>query len=203
MALGTRAKVGCLRVLSLIREPVTQRELARRARFQHRSVQLALEELVVLGFVSRMEGGRDFLVQLNRHHRLAPAVEQLFRQEAEHFLELRSALVAEVAKGRESREVLSLALFGSMARAEDGLESDLDALVIASDARARDGALERIGSAGEKMLERFGVRVRPIGYTLSEARRLWRQGRSPLPEALRDGIVLRGPPLREILSGQG
>jgi predicted nucleotidyltransferase len=201
-ALGTRAKVGCLRILSLIHEPLTQRDLARRAHFQHRTVQLALEELVALGFVSRIEGGRDFLVRLNREHRLAPAVEQIFRQEAEHFLELRRALV-EAAGGRASQEVLSIVLFGSAARSEDTLGSDVDTLLIAPDARVRNSALERIESSREPLLERFGVRIHPVGYSLSEARRLWRQRRPPLPEALRDGIVLLGPPLRELLNGKG
>lgn len=100
-AMGTRGKVGCLRVLALIPGPSTQRELARRARFQHRTVKLALEDLVACGVVARIEGSRDFLVSLNHEHRLAPTLRELFRQEAEHFLELRPDLVR--ARGASRR----------------------------------------------------------------------------------------------------
>src|SRR5688500_10950878 len=97
--LGTRAKVGCLRVLSLTSELLTQREVARRAGVQHRSAQLALDELVALGVVRRIEGGRDFLVGFNDAHALAARLRPAFSAEAEFFLALRQqlALVASSA----------------------------------------------------------------------------------------------------------
>lgn len=201
-ALGTQGRVGTLRVLSLIREPITQREVARRARLQHRTVQLALDDLVALGIVSRIQGGRDFLVSLDRGHRLAPPIEELFRVEGEHFLEIRSALTRLAVDERRQNGVLSLVLFGSAARADDKIESDLDVLVIAENAAAVDTAVTRLEVGKERLRKRFGVSLHSIGYTLAQARRLWRQRRPPLDDAQRDGIPLVGPPLRQLLSGE-
>jgi predicted nucleotidyltransferase len=201
--LGTRGRVGSLRVLAVIHEPVTQREVARRARLQHRTVQLALDELVQLGVVSRLEGGRDFLVRLNRTHRLASPLQELFRIEAEHFLQLRSALTRLTMDGRKPKDVLSLVLYGSAARAEDRAASDLDVMLISEDAASLGSALSRLDAGKEQLRERFGVSLRPIGYTLTQARRLWRRRQTPLSEAQREGIPLVGPSLRELLSGEG
>src|SRR3990172_3371598 len=87
-ALGTPAKVSALRALAGAGEPLSQRDIARRAGVQHRSARLALDELVLLGIVSRHAGGRDYLVRLNHAHRLAPALRELFSAEAGHFLDL-------------------------------------------------------------------------------------------------------------------
>ena len=190
-------------MLTFIGRPVTQREVARRARFQHRTVQLALDDLVDCGVVTRIEGGRDFLVSLNREHRLASTLEELFRREAEHFLELRRELSRAVAGPKMmKKDILSLALFGSVARSEDALKSDLDVLCITPNERARGSTLERTEASSEDLCKRFGARLRPIAYTLTEARRLWRAHRAPLPEAVRDAVVLAGPPLRQLLSGK-
>jgi predicted nucleotidyltransferase len=165
-------------------------------------VQLALDELVQLGLVARLEGGRDFLVSLNRRHRLASALEALFRVEAEHFLELRGELLRVLHEGFGEKALLSLVLFGSAARAEDRSSSDLDLLLIAADSASLEWAMNAIADATEGFSTRFGVTVRPIGYSLVQARRLWRQRRAPLVELHRDGIPLLGPPLRELLGDE-
>src|SRR3990172_2055699 len=56
-ALGTPAKVSALRALAGAGEPLSQRDVARRAGVQHRSARLALDELVLLGIVFRPGGG--------------------------------------------------------------------------------------------------------------------------------------------------
>src|SRR3989304_2329780 len=71
-ALGTPAKVSALRALAGAGEPPPRRAPARRAGVQHRSARLALDELVLLGIVSRQVGGRDYLVRLNNAHPLPP-----------------------------------------------------------------------------------------------------------------------------------
>lgn len=198
-ALGTRAKVACLRILALTRQPITQRELARRAHLQHRSVQLALDELVALALVSRIEGGRDFLVSLNSAHRLAQPLGELFRREADHFLDLRSSIVDLAGAGPRRGRPLAVVLFGSAARGADDAESDLDVLLIAPDEATRTTVLDRIQERAEEIRRRFGVRVKPVGYTVSEAHRLWRERGSPLQEVAQDGLVLSGTRIAELL----
>src|SRR5687768_7453265 len=114
--LGTRAKVSCLRVLCTSTGLLTQREVARRAGVQHRSAQLALDELVELGAVRRIEGGRDFLVGFNDGFALGAPLRQLFQAESEFFLWLRQQLARLVADAPRSARIISVVLFGSVAR---------------------------------------------------------------------------------------
>jgi predicted nucleotidyltransferase len=199
--LGTRAKVGCLRILSAIADPISQREVARRAGVQHRSARVAMDELVALGLVHRLEGGRDFLVSLNPHHHLTAALRELFRVESRYFVELRRELAERARRVPRPRAVRAVVLFGSVARGEDTPESDLDLLVITDDDVTRERVLERVTEEARGLWEAFGCRVRAIGYTLAEARRRWRRREPPLPEVARDGLVLVGPPLAELLGG--
>ena len=92
--LGTRAKVGLLRLLSADGEALSQRELARRADLTLRSAQQALNELYALGVVTRLAGGRDHLSLFNRSHVLAQPLEALFTAERSMARQLRSAIVA-------------------------------------------------------------------------------------------------------------
>ncbi|MEX2154553.1 MAG: nucleotidyltransferase domain-containing protein [Gemmatimonadaceae bacterium] len=200
-ALGTRAKVACLRVLATTSASLTQRDVARRAGTQHRSSQLALDELVALGVVHRTQGGRDFLVRLNDSYYLSDTLRQIFRAEAQGFLTLRTGLAAVVSQIQRSARPLSVVLFGSVARGDDKPGSDLDILVISADAAGIETTLARLDTARDQLESRFGYALRPIAYTVSDARRRWRRHEPPLPEIVRDHIAIVGAPLRELLGG--
>lgn len=200
--LGTRAKVGVLRVLSAGGDPMTQRELARRAAIQHRSTQAALEDLVALEVVHRLEGGRDFLVSLNSSHHLTPALQELFRTEQSLFADLRTELLKAARTGPGGRQLRSLALFGSAARSADTIGSDLDILVVTADAASREKALAGLLSQVDRLRSGYGVRLAPVAYALAQARHRWRRKLAPFPQIARDAIVLFGPPLPELL-GRG
>lgn len=197
--LGSAAKVAVLRVLTGTSVPLSQREVARRARFTTRSVQLALEDLSAAGIVRRIEGGRDRLVLLNEAHGLAAQVEALFRAESALFGELREELVT-IGRRADATGLAALALFGSVARGEERLESDLDLLIIGHDQSAADRLLDAYLAASAAMQTRFGVRLNPIAYALRSARRMWRHREAPLPELARDAVMLSGPPLTELLA---
>ncbi|HLA89086.1 MAG TPA: hypothetical protein VJL28_01490 [Gemmatimonadaceae bacterium] len=196
-ALGTPAKVSALRALAGAGEPLSQRDIARRAGVQHRSARLALDELVLLGIVSRQVGGRDYLVRLNDAHRLAPALRELFSAEAGHFLDLRRHLAAVAAAGAGRARLVSVALFGSVARARDLPASDCDLLVVARDAPGLARALEDFRRVGAALRDSIGCRLSPVGYTRADAARRWRVRSAPFSDIRRDALVVYGPPLEE------
>jgi predicted nucleotidyltransferase len=198
-AFGTAAKVGVLRALAASGAPISQREAARRARLAHRSAQLAIDDLVAMGLVSRIEGGRDRLVSLNEAHMLASVLQDLFAAEAEFFAALRRELVA-IGQQADARGLAALVLFGSVARAQERLDSDLDVLVVGRTQAAADRLLEAYIMGAGRVQERFGARLRPIAYSVQEARRRWHGREVPLPELAQDAVVLHGPPLGELLA---
>ncbi len=197
VVLGTRAKVGILRVLTAQGAPLSQRELARRASVTLRSAQAALAELHAVGVVEKLVGGRDHLTRLNVRHVLAPTLTALFGAEAELARKMRSAIAA-IAIGDKDPPV-GLYLFGSVARAEETIASDVDILLIACDAKHRDALLDRTLAGVESMRTQYGVAVAPIAYTIREARAAWGAQAAPWPELARDVVPILGPPLGEVL----
>lgn len=198
-ALGAPARVALLRLLAALPAPLSQREAARRAAIQVRSAQQALDVLVALGIVRRTVGGRDHLVQLNRAHHLAPALIALFDVEAGAFLRLRETLVAAVPAALR-REVRALALFGSAARGDDTLASDLDLLLITAERADREGVREALEEAAAPVADTFGVRPRILAYAIREARARYHRHDPPFDTIGLDAIPLLGPPLRELLA---
>lgn len=196
---GTRTKVAVLRVLSGAGSPLSQREVARRTRLTPRSVGVALDDLVATGVVHRHLGGREHLLTLNEGHALVPPLRALFVADATYFAALRRAL-AVVAREDQSSGLVTVAIFGSVARAEEALASDLDLLIIGRTSTAADHWRSRYLDAAPDLQKRFGARVNPVTYALTEARRRWARRLSPFPELVRDGVVVAGSPLREVLA---
>ncbi len=81
--LGTRSNVRTLRVLERDREPMTVREVSRRAGEHLRATQTAVSRLVETGLFQRVGTGSQQLVRWNAGHPLAPALSDIFRAERE------------------------------------------------------------------------------------------------------------------------
>jgi DNA-binding transcriptional ArsR family regulator len=79
--LGVKSQVRALRVLERTREPMSVRELARRAQVQLRAMQLATDRLREAGVVESVGTGTRRQVRLRREHPLTAAVEALFAAE--------------------------------------------------------------------------------------------------------------------------
>jgi predicted transcriptional regulator len=111
-----------LDVLAHTTRPLTGREIARLAsRGSERGVRLVLHRLVTQGLVTAREAGSASLFVLNREHVAAGIVEDLVRLRAE----LIERIGGEV-EGWSSRPV-HVSVFGSAARADGHMESDIDA----------------------------------------------------------------------------
>lgn len=195
-ALGTPAKVALLRLLAPGGDPVSQREAARRTGIQVRSAQRALDGLVALGIVTRLSGGREHLVHLNAEHRLAPALTILFDAEADLFRALRETLGAVASRGRPLP--LALLLFGSAARGDDRLDSDLDVLGVARTQAEAGDLLERLAAAAAGIRTAFGAELRPIVLTLAQLRSQWRTRGSLPRRAAEDALLVLGRPLPDL-----
>lgn len=198
MLLGTRAKVAVLRILAVGAAPVSQRELARRSRLAPRSVHMALEDLVAMGLVRRHVGGREHLLALEDEHAMAAAVKALYVADTSYFTDFCHALAAE-ARADSSAGLVAVALVGRMARGDDTATSDVDVLLLGRTRGDAERWRAQYLAAAPRLGARFGARVNPIAYSIGEARARWQERAAPLPELVRDALVLVGPPLAEVL----
>lgn len=185
-----------LTVLAGTSRPLTGREVARLVgRASHSGVIAALERLVDQGVVDREEAGRAFLFTLNREHLAAPAVEVLADLREELLRRIRDRVERWNVKARH------LSLFGSAARGDGGLDSDIDLFVV------RFGAIERQEPVWREQVDLLGWQVErwtgnPARIVEVEEREVapLREERPPIvDELLADAIGLVGPDVSALL----
>jgi predicted nucleotidyltransferase len=180
-------------VLATTTRPLTGRQIAAEShRGSQTAVSAVLDRLVEQGLVFRQQAGRAYLHTLNRDHVGAGAVELL--------ADLRSELIRRLRQEFEGWKIqpTSAALFGSTARGDGDVDSDVDLLVVRPD----DVDIE-LGS-WRKQLEDLTDRValwtgnHAAIIELVDSEALWlMRDQPPIAAALRrDGIDLAGRPVR-------
>ncbi|HLF94118.1 MAG TPA: nucleotidyltransferase domain-containing protein [Planctomycetota bacterium] len=193
--LGTRSKTALLRMMVRTRGEHTGRGLARLLGLDAKTCHTALQDLARQGVVEFRKAGPAFLYRLNDLH-------ALLRNLLEPLFEREEALLADYARDLEKHvggRILSLILFGSVARKEERPTSDVDLLLVVStsaEARRIEGAIDRVTV---DLARRYGSPPQVIVMVRSEFRRKARSGDRFLTEVLRSGRVVRGKPVAEVL----
>ena len=139
--LGTEASVRVLRELTLHGEELTTTFLARRTGITDQSVRNVLGVLSQAGLLRVYGQGRAASYRIDTSHPVSRMLVELFR--AEH---RRIAAVLEkirVVAERQSPRPVAVWLYGSVARGEDRVDSDMDLLLVVED----DAHVESAGDA--------------------------------------------------------
>jgi predicted nucleotidyltransferase len=186
-----------LDVLAHTTRPLTGREIARLAsRGSERGVRLVLHRLVANGLVSAQEAGSASLFVLNREHVAAGIVEGLMR--------LRTELIDRIRREVEgwSSPPVHVSLFGSAARADGRLESDIDLLIVRPEDLAEDDPQwrEQLHRLAERIERWSGNHASLHEVTPKGLKAALRRG-EPVIAALRDtAIVLAGPAFADLVA---
>jgi len=123
-----------LTVLTKVIRPMSGREISRLAEAKsHAGIRLALERLYEQGVVEKQKIGTSNLYSLNRDHLAYPAIEAL--------MDLRGRLFRRMTDAINEWQIppVSVSVFGSTARGDGGVDSDIDILVIQPDELLSDG----------------------------------------------------------------
>lgn len=170
-------------------QPLTGREVARRARRgSQQGVNLVLRRLAQQGVVSTSDVGAAVLYSLNRDHLVGPIVEQL-AELRNLFLHRVRASVAEW-----SVQPSSLLLFGSAARGDGDINSDIDLLVIrpAKVSPENDIWQDQTFSLSQNIRRWTGNNASFIEISYKDLPRLRRQRPRVVEEVIRDAITIVG-----------
>lgn len=184
-------------VLAGTTRPLTGRQIAAAAhRGSPRAVAAVLDRLVGQGLVLREEAGRAYLHRLNREHVAAEAVQLLAELRTELLRRLREAL-AEWAI-----QPVSAALFGSTARGDGDAASDIDLLVVRTDAVEVEDEQWRAQLEGlaERVLAWTGNHAAIVELAEAELPRLLGEEPPVVQDLRRDGVDLFGRPVRKLLA---
>jgi len=191
---GSRTKVRLLRVLFRLPESeLTGEDLAHKASVSKPMAHLALSQMMRENVVARRVVGRAYLYRLLADSYPVKLVAALFTTEDSPLEEL-----ARLARKRlASEKVISVILYGSIARGEERAESDIDLYVIIRKEVYRERVQQMISDLNPLTLSRFGNRLSALILTREESRRAYRKRRDLEMRTEAEGKVLYGLGLRE------
>jgi predicted nucleotidyltransferase len=197
-AITTSLSGSVLAVLGSTTTPLTGLEVHRRAgRGSSVGISQALERLAAQGVVLVQPAGRANLYRLNRAHLAAPVAEILAGMRSEFLSRLRATV------GGWAIPAVAAALFGSVARGQATTESDVDVLVVRSDATADDDPTwsDQISELERSVLAWSGNRAAILDVTIVDLTDLVHRD-APVLAALRADAIDVGPRrIRTLLTG--
>jgi Nucleotidyltransferase domain len=183
-------------VLAGTTQPLTGRRVARLAqRGSVAAVAKALGRLVSQGLVLRQEAPPASLYTLNRQHLAAPAVELLALVRTQFLDRLRRAF------STWSIPPMHASLFGSAARGDGDIGSDIDIFVVRpAGVDAEDATWDKqLQDLGDAVLAWTGNKAGVIDFAEQDIGQLRDENPPILGDLRRDGIDLAGMQLRELL----
>ena len=132
-------------VLAVITLPISGRQVAKMVKTGSTAgVSLVLERLNFQGVINVVEAGPSNLYSINRDHVAYPAIEAL--------TDLRGKLYARMAAEVETWAIhpISVAIFGSAARGDGDVNSDIDILIVPREDLVWDSQLSEFSSSVRK-----------------------------------------------------
>lgn len=174
-------------------KPLTGREVSRLVRRGSQAgINRALKRLVEHGIIEATQAGRASLYAFNRDHVAARAVEALTGLG----YELEQRLRGELTEWKV--QPLHASLFGSAARGDGGLESDIDVFLV-SPGTEPGVWRSQIDRLGEKVRRWTGNPLNVSEISRQELRRLRRERPKIVEELERDAVTLVEPSFKELL----
>jgi len=187
--LGSEANVRVLRELCRHGGELAPASLVTRTQLAQSSVREALLALAQTGIVERLGAGRNQLFRLRRAHPLASGIDQLFEAEEVRFDSILGAVRA--AASSCGPHVVAVWLYGSVARGEDRMDSDLDVAVVTENG-SQEAVERRMRDALDESSDSLAFRASVVAIDIGTMMRLMREKDGWWRSATRDSIPLFG-----------
>lgn len=189
-----------LRFLWRSRAEWSGREISRKVGLSAPSCHETLKKLDARGLVHLRRVSNMHLYKINPENYLVRNVfARLFEAEAGMPKQIEAVLRKSLVDSLGS-DILSIVLFGSMARGTEGLGSDLDLLVVLPEKESLKALEPRVERLRALLFKRFNVGLSPYVQTLSELRRKHERRLPLIREILKDGRTIYGKDLKDLLS---
>ncbi len=161
--LGNRVVITLLRTMVNYRGKIfTIRGLADEAKVSHNETAIVIHDLEKLGIVKIQPVGRAYQLELNEQsYILNKVVEPIIEAEKNTLNELIQLLKRHL----DTKKVISAAVFGSVVKSEEKLDSDVDLLVISND---HDHSITLVSNASREIFSIFHGGLSPIIFTEKE-----------------------------------
>ena len=159
--LGSKAAIRILRTMIRYQAKVfAKRGLARTANVSVSETALTIRDFEDMGIIRVQPVGRSHQLSLNRkNYTFKKIIEPIFKAEEDTLYELIKVLKKNLDK---KKIIISAALFGSIVKGNEKLDSDIDVLVISNDF---DAASQIISDVLVEVVEVFHAQLAPIIFS--------------------------------------
>jgi predicted nucleotidyltransferase len=186
-----------LRVLAGTDLGLTGREVAVMADRSQKGVLDSLHRLTAHGLVTRVPLNRAYLFRLNREHLAADAVELLMAMRGELF-----RLIEKEVGGWDIAPVHA-SVFGSTARGDGDIDSDIDMLIVhPPGVSANERWQTQVDALGHQIEAWTGNQAKITERSETELTELVRQKRPIIAELRSDAIVVAGRRIETLLESE-
>lgn len=189
-----RATAEVLKVLIGAESAFSIRQVARIAEISAPQALRVVNHESERGLVLVEQAGRSRMCRFNRDHLAANAVVEL--------ISLRERMIHAVGDEISSWtiEPIHSSLFGSAARGEGDLDSDLDVLIVRPQEESEHQWDEQKYASGLNLRKKTGNDISWFDVSLDELRTAKKASEPILSEWKKEGILLTGSPLLDLLS---
>lgn len=194
---STWSNIAVMRALKNYVVGVSGNEAARLAGLTPKNCLITLTALEELGVVIRIRGRREHFFSLNRNHFLVSEVILPMLSSEKKFAALLSAEITKALK----KYSISVYLFGSVARNEETIKSDMDICIIYKNAASKKIIEGIISELRVKLNKKFGVSLAPFYISNSEFIKRARSKKPPVADVIKEGRYLCGVQVKELLNG--
>lgn len=195
--LGQTSKVKILRFLSRSQAEMNGREIAKAVGTSHVKCHAALQELTTHGLVTMRRVGRSILYGIDADNvQFKSLLQPLFKNESQLFNMLKSTLFENLS----GSDIVSMIVFGSVAKGNAQPNSDIDLLLIVANSKSIQKIRNKLERTEEKVIERFGNQLSPILLTQHAFRIKYNKGNGLYREIAKSGIVIHGQAISEVLT---
>lgn len=193
------SKIKILRFLSAEKDEHTGRRIAKGIGMSPSSTYNTLQEMKKEDLVSARKKGNAILYKLQEENYVVKKLlGPLFEKERFIYNDIVSFIKKCLlhAKG----DIISIAIFGSVARKEETSRSDIDLLVVLKDKTGRPKIDKLMDRLHVGMAKKFGASISPYVLTVSEIRQRYTRKKRIIKSILDNNELIYGEPIERVLA---
>mgnify|MGYP003393950722 CR=1 FL=1 len=198
--LGGSLKVDILRLFCRTGKEMSGREIARELKATAPTTNLALKELDEEGVLSMKVVGKMHLYSLNKNAWVTQGLlGPLFKEERNLSDKFIATVAQHVAQSPLKDDILSLSIFGSFARGEEGPVSDIDIFIIIKNNRSRGFVEELIFNLDKELFPKIGLSLEPHVNSKADFQKKYKASLPLIKEVMSTHQVVYGAALKDCL----
>ncbi len=193
------SKIKILRFLFNEQDEHTGRGIAKAIGMSASTTYETLQNLKSEGLVNVRKKGNALLYKLQKDNYV---VKKLFKPLFKEEKSIYDNLIAIIKKTllNQGKNIISIAVFGSVAKKEEAAKSDIDLLIIAKGKNGKEQIDKVLDTLYIDIAKKFSASLSPYILTLKEFRRKHKQKKPVIKAILNNNRLIYGEPIERILA---